>query len=650
MANFPQHTHPLNGLKPRTLFEHRPGQGLALTGLGLNMIIRVILSLFSLAVPMAVAQEETRFEFTRMIAHWDQYDDADYLEFVREAEPEVVQLGFYGAHFWSLVQTPQFGGYPAHFPVQGWDACGDWFTLRNREVHQIDPAIKVIGHFNIEFLVGDPDGEDGPRGFFQWYRDGWDEAVMGVRPVANPTALLERDERGVPHKAQGYAIGGMHEYRACLRNPGWQQVLKGWVKQGIRRGVDGFMINYFYRGNCLCEHCVSGFKAYLAERFTAVQLSTQFDIGDLDQHTFGEIVSWHDPKESTPLRREMLRFSQISNKAVFDDVFVRHGRTLKPDLLVGQWNHLGDFSQIAGDERCLLPAGLWGKDESYLWYSTGGAANATDLPNRFLGEGTLQARYIRGAFADKPFTLGKYESTRIRVAIAELAANGGAPMGFYTRFKEPTTRAEIVRYYQFLKRYDMLYRGNRPYAEAALLFPRSQVHQGKIEALARFKELGRTLLDAHVLFDVVPDDQVEPGRYADTIHCHSPQNHLKRILKENRVRVDAPFTVRVSASQPAKSEQEIDLHFVNYNRVEPPKNADGQPSPGSGIIDEKPIPIAGVKIEMPELLNGRQVQGAVFLTPEIPDSVELAVERSRGRLRFELPEFLVYAVVRLELR
>ena len=43
-----------------------------------------------------------------------------------------------------------------------------------------------------------------------------------------------------------------------------------------------------------------------------------------------------------------------------------------------------------------------------------------------LGEGTLQARYIRGAFDDKPFTLGKYENTRIRVAIAELAANGGA--------------------------------------------------------------------------------------------------------------------------------------------------------------------------------------------------------------------------------
>lgn len=615
------------------------------------MTLRIILSVYWLALSLAVAEDEAkRFEFTRMLAHWDQYADPDYLEFVRDAEPQVVQLGFYGAHFWSLAQTPQFGGYPAHLPVQGWDACGDWFESKNREVHQIDPAIKVIGHFNIEFLVGDPDGEDGPRGFFQWYREGWDEAVMGSRPVPDPTALLERDGHGVPHKAQGYAIGGMHEYRACLRNPGWRKILEGWVKQGIRRGVDGFMINYFYRGNCLCEHCVGGFKAYLAERFTEAQLHEQFGIVDLDGHTFGEIVSWHDPAESTPLRREMLRFSQISNKSVFDEVFVRYGRTLKPDLLLGQWNHLGDFLQIAGDERCLLPADLWGKDENYLWYSTGDAANATDIANQILGEGTLQARYIRGAFADKPFTLGKYESTRIRAAIAELAANGGAPMGFYTRFKDPAARAEIIRYYQFLKRQDMLYRGNRPYAEVALLFPRSQVHRGKTDALVRFKELGRTLLDEHVLFDVVPDDQVEPGRYLHTVDFQSPPKGLEGILEERRVRVHAPFTVRFSASRPAESEDEIDLHFVNYNRIEPPGNADGRPSPGRGIIDEKPIPIRGVRVEMPEFLEGRRLHNAVFLTPEIPGSIELPVERSNGQLRFELPEFLVYAVVRLELR
>ena len=210
----------------------------------------------------------------------------------------------------------------------------------------------------------------------------------------------------------------------------------------------------------------------------------------------------------------MLRFSQISNKEVFDDVFVRYGRSLKPDLIVAQWNHLGNLSQIDGDERCLLPAELWGRDETYLWYSTGGAANYTDLEKHFLGDATLQARYIRGAFDDRPFTLGKYEGTRIRSAIAELAANGGAPMGFYTTFTDPLARAEIVRYYQFLRRHDSIYRGNLPHSEVALLFPRRQVHKAEVAAVESFRKIGQALLDAHVLFDVWPDDLFPAERAA----------------------------------------------------------------------------------------------------------------------------------------
>src|SRR5207247_6419717 len=208
------------------------------------------------------------------------------------------------------------------------------------------------------------------------------------------------------------------------------------------------------------------------------ELRTRFGIADLATHQFPEIVSWHPAAETTPLRLAMLRFSQVSNKEAFDDVFVRYGRSLKPDLIVAQWNHLGDFAQIDGDERCLLPGALWGRDEDYLWYSTGDTANFTDLVSGALGEATLQARYVRGAFDDKPFTLGKYESTRIRVAIAELAANGGAPMGFYTRFQDEEARREIVRYYRFLEKNDAVYRGNRSHAEVLLLYPRRAVHDG----------------------------------------------------------------------------------------------------------------------------------------------------------------------------
>ena len=47
-------------------------------------------------------------------------------------------------------------------------------------------GVKVVGHFNVEFLVGDPDGPQGPRGFFRFYRELWDEKLLGPKPVADP--------------------------------------------------------------------------------------------------------------------------------------------------------------------------------------------------------------------------------------------------------------------------------------------------------------------------------------------------------------------------------------------------------------------------------------------------------------------------------
>jgi len=599
----------------------------------------------------ASAVELPRFEFTRMVAHWDRYDDPAFLPFIDEAQPEVVQHGFYGGHFWSLAHTPQFGGYPAHFPVRGLDPCGDWFERRNAELHH--RGAKVIGHFNVEFLVGDPDGAQGLRGFFDFYRNLWDEKQLGPKPLADPLGLLERGADGQPIVNNSYSIGGMREYWACLRNPAWQSVLKAWVKRGVERGLDGFIANYFYRHNCLCPHCQSSFRGHLAERFSADALREQFGIDDVSTHAFEEIVSWHKPEESTPLRREMLRWSQISNKQVFDEVFVRYGRSLKPDLIVAQWNHLGNFGQISGDERCLLPAELWGRDEDYLWYSTGDAANSTHLEKRFLGEGTLQARYIRGAFDDKPFTLGKYENTRIRVAIAELAANGGAPMGFYTRFTDPDARRAIVRYYQFMRRYEAVYKANRPHAEVALLFPRAAVHVGDVSGVAAFRELGAKLLDAHVLFDVLPDDDPDAARlsgYSHVVRAAEAAGALERVIGDRGLsRFDAPFTVRVSASRPAAG-REITLHLVNYNRDEPPLDAQGRPSAGRGIADEKPIRTAAFAADL-LLPPGARVERLETATPESPVADALRYEAGAdGRLRFAVPEFLVYRIIRVHLR
>jgi hypothetical protein len=603
----------------------------------------VILAWASATVALAAPP----LEFTRMVAHWADYADPDYLPFIDEAKPDLVQVGFYGAHFWSLAHTPFGGGYPAHFPVRGHRECGQWFGRLNAELHA--RGVKVVGHMNVKFLVGDPDSPEGPRGFFRFYRDQWDEGQLGPRPVADPLELLEVDKHGQPLSDQSYGIGGMCEYWACLNNPHWRDVLKAWVRYGIAQGVDGFIANYFYRHDCHCRHCVAGFREYLGVRFNGAELQERFGIADLPSHTFDEIGAWHDPAATTPLRLEALRFSQIANKRAFDEVFIEYGRSLKPDLIVAQWNHLGDFSQISGDERCLLPGELWGRGEDYLWYSTGGVTNATDLANGVLGEATLQMRYIRGAFADKPFTLGRYEGVRLRSAIAELAANGGAPMGFYTPFTDPDARREIVRYYGFLRRHEDLYRANRPHAEVLLLYPRSRVHAGDVAAVARFKELGRALLDEHVLFSVRPDDMVtaaeraEFGAVIDPADTSTEPGDLSARLPTGRSRFNAARTVRVSASWPP-DRRELTLHFVNYNRVEPADNQQG----GRGIGDERPIATEAFEasILLPE---GADVERIEFMTPEANLPSTLAYEKVGRHVLVNVPAMLVYGVVRVRL-
>jgi len=604
--------------------------------------LTVVASLVVLfAVIRSTSAEPPRLEFTRLIAHWDAYGDRDtYLSFVDAAEPEVAQIGFYGGHFWSLAHTPHGKGYPAHFPVQGLSEGGQWFEDLNAELHQ--RKVKVVGHFNVKFLVGDPDSPDGPRGFFKFYRDLWNEQELGKKPVADPLDLLEKDATGKPITNSNYSIGGMKEYWGCLNNPHWKTVLKAWLKRGVERGADGFIANYFYRHDCLCEHCNSAFKKHLRDRYSPDKLRDEFAIGNLDEHRFSEIVSWHDPAQTTPLRREMLRFSQIANKQAFDEVFIEYGRKLKLDLIVAQWNHLGDFHQISGDERCLLPRELWGKGEDYLWYSTGDSANSTDLTAGFLGEATLQARYIRGAFEQKPFTLGKYENTRIRTAIAELAANGGAPMGFYTRFTDPAARTEIVRYYQFLKRHDDIYRGDQSYAEAVLLYPRSRVHAGDLQSLKVFKTLGRELLNQHVLFDIIPDDVITPRqreRYRAVIDP-ARQTTLPDLAASSQI--VAPGTVRVSCTKSADGSR-LFLHFVNYNRDEPATKR----SPGGGIADERPLatPPFACELDLPSDCSRVSVR---FLTPETePVNVPSSVEG--GRVRLSVPSLLVYGVVEIKL-
>ena len=213
------------------------------------------------AARIPIDGQQPRREFSTLVAHWAEYADPGYLPFLESAQPDVAQVGFYGAHFWSLAHTPHGKGYPAHFPLVGLAENRDWLANLNREIHK--RGIKIVGHINVKFLVGDPDSPKtdsepgGPRGFFKFYADHWNPEWLGPKPTASALDLLEIDADGKPLVNNSYSIGGMKEYWGCLNNPHWRAVLKAWTKHGIDLGCDGFIANYFYRHNCLCPHCQS---------------------------------------------------------------------------------------------------------------------------------------------------------------------------------------------------------------------------------------------------------------------------------------------------------------------------------------------------------------------------------------------------------
>lgn len=135
---------------------------------------------------------------------------------------------------------------------------------------------------------------------------------------------------------------------------------------------------------------------------------------------------------------------------------------------------------------------------------------------------------------------------------SEVAANGGAAMSNYTEFYDAASRAELVRYYGFMRRYDSILPAARPHAEALLVFPRSHIHKGHYsESMAPFHKLALELLNQHILFDVKPDDIVDDKVRAAYARVYTLAD-AERITNEQFNTFsyfDAPTSVRVAANR-----------------------------------------------------------------------------------------------------
>ena len=447
------------------------------------------------------------FWFNRMAEHWSIPQRLDLVEHVRRAKLQVVQVGTFGPMFYSLADDPEVDRHWVGMPLVG---IRENLACAAELIPQLQEAgARVVGQMSMAWNYGNH--EEGQGLFGAWERI-WTEDLLGNAPCASAEDTQQRLADG---SLRRWDIEGRPylTYSGCMCNPHWLATLKPMVKKAIELGIDGFNVHHNFEYFCRCSYCQDYMRDKLQEAFDSSDLRQVFGRRDL-----AEAPDLLTPCQECPedlgqrFQLAVNRATHLRRKEALDEIYIAHGRSLKPDLLLAQWYHKYDF--MPHDERSLLPSTLWAKDEDYIWYSQGGYKGMSFIKHGYLADMGMPARFIYAAGGGKPFVINKYDFRRLRLSIAEAAANHAAAPAYHWGYDEnPDFAVEdyyapVIRYQRFLADHETLLHPAQPWAQIALVYPRRAELEDESDCLEPLKRIGRLLEDRHLLFDIILDEQL----------------------------------------------------------------------------------------------------------------------------------------------
>ena len=218
------------------------------------------------------------FHFNTFFVHRDGLNTETFNRFLEEARPQFVQVGYYGPQLHGYGDNPKAAGYPMHLTVNGTNNLLVFYKELNARCHRL--GLKVIGHFQIGKVIGNWDKQDD---FIDYYKNQWDEKLLGKKPVEDVREVLARDSNGDPIDRDRTA--DVRYVGLCVSSPYCRQMLKQMLKVCIETGVDGVMVNFNYRWSCICRYCQASFKEHIAEKYTKQIIREKLGITDLATHT-----------------------------------------------------------------------------------------------------------------------------------------------------------------------------------------------------------------------------------------------------------------------------------------------------------------------------------------------------------------------------
>ncbi len=447
------------------------------------------------------------FWFNRMAEHWSIPQRLDLVEHVRRAKLQVVQVGTFGPMFYSLADDPEVNRHWVGMPLIG---VRENLACAAELIPQLQEAgARVVGQMSMAWNYGNHEKRQGLFG--AWERI-WTADLLGNAPCDSAEDTQQRMADGALRR---WDIEGRPylTYSGCMCNPHWLATLKPMVKKAIELGIDGFNVHHNFENFCRCRYCQDYLRDRLQEAFDSTDLRQIFG-----RHDLAEVTDLLTQCQACPdelrqrLQLTVNRATHLRRKEALDEIYIAHGRSLKPDLLLAQWYHKYDFQPH--DERSLLPSALWAKDEDYIWYSQGGYKGMSFIKHGYLADMGMPARFIYAAGGGKPFVINKYDFRRLRLSIAEAAANHGAALAFHWGYDEnPNFAVEdyyapVIRYQRFLADHDSLLHPAQPWAQIGLVYPRRAELEDEADCLEPLKRIGRLLEDRHLLFDIILDEQL----------------------------------------------------------------------------------------------------------------------------------------------
>ena len=473
------------------------------------------------------------------------------------------------------------------------------------------------------------------------------QAMARQRPELQETAC--RDIDGNKLVLEWYPQVDPPFYQCCTNNPIWQDYLIERNLAAIDIGVDGIIFDEIYGtahaiwngGGCFCEYCMSGFRDFLAERYSVQALRTEFGILDISTFDYGAYIhergyasAWREGRyNQVPLFGE---FQAFQHKAVFEAMQYVIGASREYGI-----DEYGRYIPFAANINDLNASGLkfsdlldWFVCETF-YKDLGYPPSAKILPVAQLAKGLGKLPcFLPAVTTSADLMTWPSTSELFKLLIADAYAGGGTflvPYEIYAYDAEAQASPgafrgdldAIAHYYRFVVDNHFLFTEDAHPAPVALIFSFAPLTEYVWNpAQAPFFDTAAALYDCHITYDVLP---VGDGKY---ISAEFSQDDL------------TPYSVVIIPDEATLHPEEIEAvqAFCADGGTVLCFSIPAAASLGScaGHLFYNPNPVSGY-FENPRTWQRDQLSSILSLSP-IPNRVEVRVN---GDAPSQLNEWVV---------